>query len=382
MKLGYITAAILMVTSAVQAIVHPVEVRGRHFYDSVTGKPVINTRYDPLSDVNKCARDIYLFQQLGLNTIRVYSINPDLDHDKCMSLLADAGIYLVLDVNSPLDGQHLNRYEPWTTYNEKYMSHIYKVIAQFSAFNNTLGFFGGNEVVNDYISAKAAPVYIKAVIRDMKEFMKLSGLRKIPVGYSAADDLNFRTSLAEYLECYAGSPDDQIDFYGVNTYQWCGQQTFYSSGYHLLVRDYDKFSKPIFFSEYGCNEVIPRSFQEVGAIYSSKMSEVFSGGLVYEFAQEANNYGLVDYDDEGNVRLLPDFYSFRKRLSEAPAPPISKSDLAVINSKTGGTIPRRGDDSGDYKFCSTEYANLDVSKGLPKPAAKGIIRSFINLQSL
>ena len=38
-----------------------------------------------------------------------------------MSYLAAAGIYLILDVNSPLDGQNLNRYEPWTTYTEAYL---------------------------------------------------------------------------------------------------------------------------------------------------------------------------------------------------------------------------------------------------------------------
>ena len=71
-----------------------------------------------------------------------------------MSLLASAGIYLVLDVNSPLLSHHLNRYEPWTSYNVDYMTNVFKVVNQFSAYNNTLGFFAGNEIVNDEMSAK------------------------------------------------------------------------------------------------------------------------------------------------------------------------------------------------------------------------------------
>lgn len=71
-----------------------------------------------------------------------------------MSLLASAGIYLVLDVNSPLQSHHLNRYEPWTSYNVDYMTNVFKVVDQFSAYNNTLGFFAGNEIVNDEMSAK------------------------------------------------------------------------------------------------------------------------------------------------------------------------------------------------------------------------------------
>lgn len=76
-----------------------------------------------------------------------------------MSLLALAGIYLVLDVNSPLPNHHLNRYEPWTSYNEAYLQNVFKVIEQFSYYNNTLGFFAGNEVVNDERSAKVCPPF-------------------------------------------------------------------------------------------------------------------------------------------------------------------------------------------------------------------------------
>jgi hypothetical protein len=57
---------------------------------------------DPLADVEVCGRDIPLFQELGLNTIRIYSIDNSKNHDECMQMLADAGIYLVLDVNTPL----------------------------------------------------------------------------------------------------------------------------------------------------------------------------------------------------------------------------------------------------------------------------------------
>lgn len=73
-----------------------------------------------------------------------------------MSLLGLAGIYLVLDVNSPLPNHHLNRYEPWNSYNVEYLENIFKVVEQFSYYNNTLGFFAGNEVVNDKMSAKVS----------------------------------------------------------------------------------------------------------------------------------------------------------------------------------------------------------------------------------
>jgi hypothetical protein len=45
-------------------------------------------------------------------------------------------------------------------------------------------------------------------------------------------------------------------------------------------------------SEYGCI-TNGRTFQEVSALYNTEMTGVFSGGLVYEYSQEGNGYGLV-----------------------------------------------------------------------------------------
>lgn len=91
---------------------------------------------------------------------------------------------------------------------------------------------------------------MKAVIRDLKEYIKYNSPRFIPVGYSAADDLKFRISFSEFLACEKESAADSVDFYGVNSYQWCGEQTFYTSGYNILVDDYSDYDKPVFFSEY------------------------------------------------------------------------------------------------------------------------------------
>lgn len=166
-----------------------------------------------------------------------------------MTMLASAGIYLVIDVNSPLPNHHLNRYEPWTTYNKEYLKNVYQVVDQFSEYNNTLGFFAGNEVVNDKVSATNSAVYIKALVRDIKNYIEHHAPRIIPVGYSAADDLRYRVSLSEYLQCVDATLSDSVDFYGVNSYQWCGKQTMQSSGYDKLVKAYSDFRQPIFFSE-------------------------------------------------------------------------------------------------------------------------------------
>jgi 1,3-beta-glucanosyltransferase GAS4 len=68
-------------------------------------------------------------------------------------------------------------------------SHIFAVVEAFKGYDNTLAFFAGNEVVNDAESAEASPRYVKAVIRDLKQYIAAHLSRQIPVGYSAADDL-------------------------------------------------------------------------------------------------------------------------------------------------------------------------------------------------
>jgi beta-galactosidase/beta-glucuronidase len=55
---------------------------------------------DPLIDTEQCQRDANLMKELGANTIRVYHVDPNGDHDGCMSAFDDAGIYVFLDLDT------------------------------------------------------------------------------------------------------------------------------------------------------------------------------------------------------------------------------------------------------------------------------------------
>lgn len=50
-------------------------------------------------DTAQCTRDATLMKTLGANTIRVYHVNPTANHDGCMAAFADAGIYLLVDLD-------------------------------------------------------------------------------------------------------------------------------------------------------------------------------------------------------------------------------------------------------------------------------------------
>jgi 1,3-beta-glucanosyltransferase GAS3 len=122
---------------------------------------------DPLSNGTICLRDAALLQTLGVNTIRVYNVDPDLDHDDCASIFNAVGIYMLVDVNSPLAGESIDRSNPSSSYNVGYLTRIFKVVENFKGYKNTLGFFAANEVMNDVPTSKDNPPYIRVSQRSL-----------------------------------------------------------------------------------------------------------------------------------------------------------------------------------------------------------------------
>ena len=55
------------------------------------------------------------------------------------------------------------------------------------------------------------------------------------------------------------------------------------------------YNIPIFFSETGCIVEPPRTFDDQAAIFGDKMVDTWSGAIIYEWIQETNDYGLVEY---------------------------------------------------------------------------------------
>jgi arginase family enzyme len=51
-------------------------------------------------DKDQCARDAELMKDLGVNTLRVYHVDPKGDHDGCIQAFDDAGIYLTIDLDT------------------------------------------------------------------------------------------------------------------------------------------------------------------------------------------------------------------------------------------------------------------------------------------
>jgi hypothetical protein len=110
-------------------------------------------------------------------------------------------------------------------------------------------------------------------------------------------------------------------------------------------------------SEFGCI-TNTRKFTEIAALYSDDMTPVFSGGLVYEYSNEGNGYGLVDITD--GVVTTTDQYDYL---------------LAAYKNTTNPT----GDGgatttTGSASTCPTKSSDWDVSgdalPAIPTPAEK------------
>ncbi|KAJ5799069.1 CAZyme family GH72 and CBM43 [Penicillium psychrosexuale] len=303
---------------------------------------------DPLADATACARDVPIMAELRTNVIRTYAINASADHSACMKLLSEAGIYVISDLSDP--DLSIDRNDPsWTT---DLFARYTSVVDELAQYNNTIGFFAGNEVSNT-IATSDASAFVKAAVRDTKKYIKEKGYRSMGVGYATADVSDIRANMADYFDC--GDSEDSIDFWGYNIYSWCGNSTYAKSKYQARTEEFANYSVPVFFAEYGCNEVTPREFTEVKALYGDTMAEVWSGGIVYMYFQEANNYGLVSVVDSTSIKTMSDFKYYSSQIANANPTGVNKASYTPTNTA--------------LQSCPTVGASWDAKSSPLPPAA-------------
>jgi hypothetical protein len=254
-------------------------------------------------------------------------------------MLDAAGIYIISYLGEP--NLSINRADP--QWNTQLFTRYQGVIDALAPYTNVIGFFAGNEVTNN-LSYTGASAFVKAAVRDSKAYIASKQYRSsLGVGYAADDDASVRADVAAYFNC--GDVADQIDFWGYNIYEWCGDSNYIESGYVDRTEEFQNYSVPAFFAEYGCNTqgggAAGRMFTEVAALYGPQMSPVFSGGFVYEYFEEANDYGLASAIDDNTISTLADFNAWSTQIAAATPTGVNSADYSPTNT-VGQACPTVG----------------------------------------
>ncbi|KAF1351608.1 hypothetical protein EJ07DRAFT_137674 [Lizonia empirigonia] len=208
------------------------------------------------------------------------------------------------------------------------MDEFFRTVSTMAHYPNTLGLLvASNQVVNKD-TGKAIPT-VKAVVRDLKRYMKLQNKacdsRLLPLGY---DDVitqgGGEKTILDGLSL--GDSASAIDFWTCSCYIWAGQSDMLASGYGALIDRLRNNAIPIIMSEYGTNIPNPRLFQETKALYSPRMTQVFSVGCAYDFWQGKNGYGLIELiekekktaekreTERGTLSIFHDSMNYRENL--------------------------------------------------------------------
>lgn len=161
--------------------------------------------------------------------------------------------------------------------------------------------------------------------------------------------------MADYMNC--GTDDERSDFFAFNDYSWCDPSSFKTSGWDQKVKNFTGYGLPLFLSEYGCN-TNKRQFQEVSSLYSTDMTGVYSGGLVYEYSQESSKYGLVEINGD-KVKELSDYEELKDAFKKTANP---KGDGEYNSTGGANACPKKNAPNWDV--------DSESLPAIPEPAKK------------
>ncbi|KAF8592022.1 carbohydrate-binding module family 43 protein [Ramaria rubella] len=307
---------------------------------------------DPLADSAGCTRDLPFLKQLGVNSIRAYSVNSSLNHDSCMQAFSGAGIYAIIDLSLPVNGS-IDRSDPsWTT---NLLDLYLNTVNAFLKYDNVLAFNVGNEIVaqaDTMPNITAAAPYIKAAARDVKAYLKSKGSTAL-VGYASTDGPStWRDPLAHYLGC--DSDATSIDLFGLNNYiqssEWCGDSNF-QSAYAETNAEFSDLNIPAYFSEFGCNTSPPRLWTEVQALFGEQMVPNWSGGLAFSYFPAQGGFGMITLSpDNTTVTTSDDFTRLQAQYA----------NVTFINSPSQSTAGQT-----QFPACPQPNSTFLASSSLP-----------------
>ncbi|KAF7958960.1 hypothetical protein EAE96_002485 [Botrytis aclada] len=297
---------------------------------------------DVLADREACERDIKALVSLRINVLHVFGIDSSQDHEECMEKFMEHGIYLLIDLPIPSTYIYIDS-TTWT--NQKFSAYM-DMVGAFAFYTNTLGFYLVDNPITDS-STYLAPLS-KAAVRDVKGYIKARGYRSILIGGYVLTGSDYAQESYRLVADYMACENSGVDFLALMDYSWCDNSTFTSSNYSRLTESFSDYPLPIFLADYACepitednSDIAGRIFDEVITIYGPKMSDVWSGGIVYEWASssdsEPSDYALVNLTDN-TIQLIQNYKSLSTQLA-AINPSITQMSAYTPTITTAPSCP-------------------------------------------
>lgn len=330
-------------------------------------------------------RDIANFKNLNINAVRIYAVNPGLNHDAFMCALKEAGIYVIVGLAADCLDCAITPESAPGCYPEHLKERGEFIINAFARYDNVIGFDAGNEISISTGSETINGPCQKQFIRDMRQFIqtctKQGTMRHIPIGLAAADGQ--RDVKALYYNCRGNASDEleNAEYLGMNVYLHCtGGLTSIDQmvGFTTLLSDFTSFSLniPVILTEFGCiNPSFPtledynaqRDFLQIDAIFDPSYETEFAGGFVFEYNTELVNsvspFPFTDYGagNFGVGYLSPvDCDDANITCSYIPFPQFDAlaTKYADVNMNSGVTIDNYVPPDRPYPACPSGFPLL------------------------
>ncbi|KAK0117670.1 1,3-beta-glucanosyltransferase gas1 [Cadophora gregata] len=243
-----------------------------------------------------CTKEIKGFLALGVNVVMVIIADTSQDRSSCINQLSDAGIYLLV----VLFREHVDSTSDAYAYQTA-------AIDSLSPYSNILGFallLDTEEPNIDPIDSEPL-TFIKAQIRDIKDYITTSNYRDIPIGIFAYWDTSSSngTISTEYLRC-GNLSDGMIEFYLPAICMNGSMQNNPTALQHPTTALQDFEMPLILLNDHSCDvssfSTSSPDYTWTTSLFTPPLSSVWSGAIFDYWFQREYGTGLVNItEDEG-----------------------------------------------------------------------------------
>ncbi|KAH7323683.1 Glucanosyltransferase-domain-containing protein [Rhexocercosporidium sp. MPI-PUGE-AT-0058] len=306
---------------------------------------------ESLLNEDDCSLAIPGLLALGINVLFVILPDTTQDRSLCIEQFQAAGIYLLV-IFSTASG--LTQSE--TYWNDDQYAYQTKLIDYLSPYSNVLGYILYTASTGLQSSERTRGLaFIKARIRDVKEYMQSSNYRQIPIGLmeSSSDMLE---STAQYLEC--GNSTNEIGDFWVSVQNIeCEDEILlpFEEAMQNRSETYDRFEVPLVLMDKTCSKARARNFTWVASLFGPQFSTVWSGALFDDWYSWNAGYGLVNITNN---------QSGSPQLSKSPAYSTLSSQIASVLASTSTESVNLPKSAGIFS-CPTVDKDFRASTNLP-----------------